>query len=221
MVCHTTLQRSATASMRVNSKSDTFLRLFVSDSHALRVSGVIIVLLLMTYVSTPSHLCRSSPSTSCLLREKEELFGRQSNVCFRPRLTLIPCSHARQPRTVGVVFFLQGGVNVCGRHGVTCNICHVDDFHPSRCTTPSESNHVAGSAWEPEGHSMCTSDVWRDRDSMEHEPWRLALGTSGCDARRPLDSTTSHGDTFQLLWSPRCVFWLRSAFRVPKPWRLQ
>ena len=26
----------------------------------------------------------------------------------------------------------------------------------------------AGSAWEPEGHSMCTVDLWRHRDSVEH-----------------------------------------------------
>ena len=30
---------------------------------------------------------------------------RQSNVCFRPRLTLIPCAHARQPCTFGLCFF--------------------------------------------------------------------------------------------------------------------
>ena len=65
--------------------------------------------------------------------------------------------------------------DVCGRHGVHCNIFLGDDFHPSRCTTPSENNHMAGSAGEPIGHSMCTSDAWRHRDSTEYEPLRLVL----------------------------------------------
>ena len=68
---------------------------------------------------------------------------------------------------------------MCGKHGVTCNICLGDEFRPSRCTTPSETNHMAGSAWGPAGHSTCTSDAWRHRDSVEHEPWRLALVISG------------------------------------------
>ena len=44
--------------------------------------------------------------------------------------------------------------DVCGRHGVICNICLGDDFHPSRCT-----NHMAGSAWDAFGtfevHQRC------------------------------------------------------------------
>ena len=30
------------------------------------------------------------------------------------------------------------------------------------------SNLLAGSARAPPGHSMCTSDAWRHKDSMEH-----------------------------------------------------
>ena len=42
-------------------------------------------------------------------------------------------------------------------------------FHPSSCTTPAETNHMGNSAGEPIGHSVCTSDTWRHRDSMEPE----------------------------------------------------
>ena len=71
---------------------------------------------------------------------------------------------------------------MCGKHGVHCNTSLGDGFHPSGCTTPAETPHMAGSAREPFGHSMCTSDAWRRRDSMDpelatscvfdNEPWR-------------------------------------------------
>ena len=35
---------------------------------------------------------------------------------------------------------------VCGRPGVHCNLCLGGGFHPSSCTTPAETNHMAGSA---------------------------------------------------------------------------
>ena len=43
--------------------------------------------------------------------------------------------------------------DVCGRHGVHCNICL------GRCTAPAGAGRVAGSAWEPIRLSMCTKDA--------------------------------------------------------------
>ena len=56
--------------------------------------------------------------------------------------------------------------DVCGMHDVHCNICLGDGFHPPSCSTPAETNHMEGSEREHIGHSMCTSDAWRHRDSM-------------------------------------------------------
>ena len=56
------------------------------------------------------------------------------------------------------------------------------------------------SAWEPIGHSMSTSDAWRHRDSMEHEPWRLVLVRSGwTHGGHWIRQRAMHGDTFQIL----------------------
>ena len=78
----------------------------------------------------------------------------------------------------------------CRKHDVLCNICLDDGFYPFSCTTPAETDHMAGSPREPTRHSMCTSD-----------------------ARRPLDSTTSHRDTFHILIT---IIFLLVAFGAPR-----
>ena len=83
---------------------------------------------------------------------------------------------------------VSGGANSDFRFGNGCNL--------SRCTTPAETNHMAGSAREPVGHSMCTSNTWMHRDSMDPALATSCVCKIRWDARRPLDSTTSHGDTF-------------------------
>ena len=41
------------------------------------------------------------------------------------------------------------------------NFSQINGCNPSRCTTPAGAGRVAGSAWEPKGHSMCTVDLWK------------------------------------------------------------
>ena len=93
----------------------------------------------------------------------------------------------------------SGRCDVCGRHSVQCNIFLGDGLHPSSCAAPAETYHTAGSAREPVGHSMCTNDTSRHRDSVEPDLATSCVSQIRLDARRPLDSTTSHGDTFQIL----------------------
>ena len=113
-------------------------------------------------------------------RGSRALEAKRSESCFETRRALYVCEpivheaiHVKMVAESSHSSELSRR-NVCGRHGEHCNTCLGDDFHPSRCTTPSETK-MAGSAWEPVGHSMCTSDAWRHRDSMEHEPWRRGL----------------------------------------------
>ena len=107
---------------------------------------------------------------------------------------------------------ISGGANFDFRSG--------DSFHQSRCTTPTETNHMAGSAREPVGHSMSTVDLWRHRDSMEHcsgdfLSWSDQFG-----------STTATGfDNEPLKHIPNIVItimFLLVAFGVPRSrrWRL-
>ena len=77
-------------------------------------------------------------------------------------------------------------------YGVLCHVCLGDGYHTSSCTTPARTNHMAGSAREPERQSICTSDTWRHRDSTEPElatsclpPLRLG---GAHDAHDPLPS---------------------------------
>ena len=77
-------------------------------------------------------------------------------------------------------------------YGVLCHVCLGDGYHTSSCTTPARTNHMAGSAREPERQSICTSDTWKHRDSTEPElatsclpPLRLG---GAHDAHDPLPS---------------------------------
>ena len=48
---------------------------------------------------------------------------------------------------------------MCGRHGVHCNICLGDDFHPSWCTAPVGAGRVSlfgvGAHWTFNVHQRC------------------------------------------------------------------
>ena len=104
---------------------------------------------------------------------------------------------------------MSGGANGDFRSGNDCN--------QSRCTTPGGTDRMTGSTREPTRHSMCTSDARRHRDSIECELATSCVSQIKLDARRSLDSTTNHGDTYQTLSSPVFFCWLRWAFRVPGP----
>ena len=77
------------------------------------------------------------------------------------------------------VYVLPRRRDVCGSNGVHCKFCLGDGFHPSSCSAPAETNHMAGSAREPTGHSMCISDTWRQGIQWSPSPQLFVLVRSG------------------------------------------
>ena len=71
----------------------------------------------------------------------------------------------------------------------------------------------AGSAREPEGHSMCTVDLWRHRDSVEHCSFDFL---SWSDQFGSTTATGFDNDPLKRISNIviTCFFWLLSAFRV-------
>ena len=105
--------------------------------------------------------------------------------------------------------------DVCGRYGGR------SEFKPNQwCTTPAGAGRVAGSVWEPKGLSMCTVDLWKHRDSMEHcsgdfLSWSEQFGgttATGFD-NEPLKHISNIVTT---------IMFLQVAFGVPRSrrWRL-
>ena len=106
---------------------------------------------------------------------------------------------------------------MCGRHGTHCNICLGDGFHPSSCTTPAETNNMAGSAREPLD-IRCAPAIRRGTGiqwSMSSQ--LIVLVRSGWTHDGHWIRQRAMEKHFKILLSPVCFFWLRSAFPVPGP----
>ena len=108
---------------------------------------------------------------------------------------------------------------VCIKQGVQCNMC-LGEGHPSSCTTPAETNHMAGSEREPIGHSMSTSDTRWHKDSTEPALATSRVSQIKLDARRPQDSATSHGDISNIVITSMLLL-VAFGVQFSRPWRLQ
>ena len=87
----------------VNSKSARVVRLFVIE--VARVSSLCCHHCPMPMTFQHLSICVEFHRPQAVSYERGKNY-RQANVFFRPILTLIPCSHARQPCTFGLVFFI-------------------------------------------------------------------------------------------------------------------